>query len=403
MNKKIFFFLILIFSQSLIFSQASNLSKTQISKNFFRDFVIFQVTKNAKSSVYNEFSNLPRDFSVRLLHIKWTFEFGPITYFDLIYTDSKGVLESNFARTIDTNDENLANFLESLKENENALEDFQEKIDIQKEEETDSKILSGISNISEEKIKTQSNPENYLAFYRFDDEVLSLDKNKDNRVVINSDGKKSIRSFYDDSLRLKNKETWNMNDFSDSSIVKNEFYYYKDDSLIPDYANIFENGQKTVLFYLQNGNVYKKQIFYSQSKLNKNQNAKTDDKTEKNQETEERYYLFQQEFLKFTENGKIKQKITEKYSYPDIEKSQNFTKTEIKELYTYKDGFENPDYAYFENSKLKQSKEYSSNSDYIYRADFDNNFIVESYYSGGLRKKDLYYQNGFLIRRRVYE
>ena len=110
MNKKILFALLLIFIKFFSFSQ--NLSDGL--KELFFKVNVSSLLKEADDEIFREISKLPSDFTNLLMRISWNFENGPATYFDLIYKNKRGTIESLLADKIDFAVEDISEFLKNI-------------------------------------------------------------------------------------------------------------------------------------------------------------------------------------------------------------------------------------------------------------------------------------------------
>ena len=175
-----------------------------------------------------------------------------------------------------------------------------------------------------------------------------------------------------------------------SSIIKTEVYNYSLDNLKPDSIEILEGKAKTVLIYNSDGKVSEKKIYAEESLENEDENEK-------------KYILNEEIFYLYDFDFRLVEKKTILYNYESAGKNKNATKNLQKEVFSYEKNISVPDYFYYENGNLKKSVEYKDSVNYIESIFFEDDFSVESYVSNGKRTKDLFYKNGILIRRKVYE
>ena len=385
MNKKILFALLLIFIKFFSFSQ--NLSDGL--KELFFKVNVSSLFKEADDEIFREISKLPSDFTNLLMRISWNFENGPATYFDLIYKNKRGTIESLLADKIDFAVEDISEFLKNISiPPDSDFDYYTSEVNIFEEEKNDLQIIESVTNIENEKSTLVLDLENNLSYFNFSDETFSFQKDPSGRVIINSDGKKSVRCYFDEKLRLEKKEIWDITDLNNSSIKKTEFYNYSADNLKPDSLEILEGNSKILEVYNSDGKVTAKKI-YTQENLE--------------DENEKKYILNEENFYLYDFDFRIVEKKTILYNYENTGKNKKAATSVQKEVFSYEKNISVPDYFYYENGSLKKSVEYKDSVNYIESIFFEDDFSVESYVSNGKRTKDLFYKNGILIRRKVYE
>ena len=387
MNKKNLFALILIFINFFSFSQ----SLSDGLKELFFKVNVSSILKEADDNTIMAISKLPSDFTNLLMRISWNFENGPSTYFDLIYKKERGTIESLLADKIDLPVENISEFLKNFSiPPDSDFDYYKSEINIFEEEKNDLQIIESVTNIQDEKSVSVLDLEDNLSYFNFSDETFSLQKNNSSRIITNSDGKKSVRCYFDEKFRLEKKEIWNISDLINSSIIKTEVYNYSLDNLKPDSIEILEGKAKTVLIYNSDGKVSEKKIYAEESLENEDENEK-------------KYILNEEIFYLYDFDFRLVEKKTILYNYESAGKNKNVTKNLQKEVFSYEKNISVPDYFYYENGSLKKSVEYKDSVNYNESIFFEDDFSVESYVSNGKRTKDLFYKNGILIRRKVYE
>ncbi len=385
MNKKILFALLLIFIKFFSFSQ--NLSDGL--KELFFKVNVSSLLKEADDEIFREISKLPSDFTNLLMRISWNFENGPATYFDLIYKNKRGTIESLLADKIDFAVEDISEFLKNISiPPDSDFDYYTSEVNIFEEEKNDLQIIESVTNIENEKSTLVLDLENNLSYFNFSDETFSFQKNPSGRVIINSDGKKSVRCYFDEKLRLEKKEIWDITDLNNSSIKKTEFYNYSADNLKPDSLEILEGKSKILEVYNSDGKVTAKKIYMEENLEDEN---------------EKKYILNEENFYLYDFDFRIVEKKTILYNYENTGKNKKASTSVQKEVFSYEKNISVPDYFYYENGILKKSVEYKDSVNYIERIFFEDDFSVESYVSNGKRTKDLFYKNGILLRRKNYE
>lgn len=381
---------------------SENISKTQ--KKFLLDFTIYNMTGYSDSNFDKKFKNLPKDFYKNLSRIKWNLSNGPSTVFDLLFPDDEGLYESVLAAKNEISAEKVQEFIENfnfsdLNFKNEKLSDF--------ENEIDSEILEKIEkkSIQNEEIFKSINKE--LALYKFEDEIFSVQKKSDSRIITTSYGDKSVRNFLDDKNRILKKEIWKIQDLNTSEIEKTEKFKYSEDKLTPFEAEFIEKDKKTHIFYDENGKTVETKIYFSLEKLKADYGIKADEsdseKSENIKNQEQKYLITEENFYFYDEKLNLIEKKSNLFEYKNLKNNFNSSKKEISEKFKYKNEKVQPDYYFYENKILKYSKEFSTNEDYIFRAYFEDGIVVESYYNNGIKQKDLFYQNQILFRRKNYE
>lgn len=248
-------------------------------------------------------------------------------------------------------------------------------------------VLKNSAEIKPAVEKKYLNEDNALSLYSYDDEELSVQKTDSGSTIVKSDGKKTVRSYYDEEMRLVKKENWDISGgISSSKIVETQEFKYSDGAK-PFASTIVSENEKHEILYDQKGRVVssKNYAFFK-----------------KDEKKAGKFVLESKTEWKYSESGKILEKYFEEYSY-DKNKSRVLGTSSKKDVYEYKIQDGSPDYFFYENGKLRVSTIYSSADSYITTMTFDGGFVVESYYENGRRKKDLLYLNGIVRSVQDYE
>lgn len=235
--------------------------------------------------------------------------------------------------------------------------------------------------------KKYLNEDKSLSLYSYDDEELSVQKTDGGSTIVKSNGKKAVRSYYDDKMRLLKKENWDISGgISSSKIMDSQEFKYSDGAK-PFASTVVSENEKHEILYDQKGRVVssKNYTFFK-----------------KDEKKAGKFVLESKIEWKYSENGKILEKYFEEYSY-DKNKSRVLGISSKKEQFEYKIQDGSPDYFFYEDGKLRVSTIYSSTDSYITTMTFDGGFVVESYYENGRRKKDLLYLNGIVRSVQNYE
>lgn len=310
----------------------------------------------------------------------WTFSKGSVPLFDLIAPSYEGFLDSLSVYESSFDSGNLMKTFFLASSNQLTVQkplELEQEVDLSND--LPQKLPSNESN--EKKLKDSLGS---LSFYSVDNEILSVQNLEKDRILIRKYENHLVRKFYDEKMRLIKQETWNINsNFADSKIEKKEDFFYKENSLIPFSCEIIENNSSFhELLYDEKGRVVSSKNSSLQDEKKQLQSFTT---------------------WKYDEKNRITEKQTEDYVY----KKGSFSKIEKienkKEVFLYKIEEGQPDYYYSENGEVKLKTEFSSVDDYVTTMNFDNGFIVESFYKNGIRKKDIYYLNGVIRRVKQYD
>lgn len=287
--------------------------------------------------------------------------------------------------------------------------DIGENLDSNTEDSEIEKIAQAISNESANAENSKSETEQKyldeyenLAFYSYGEESLSVQNYENKKVISRSDKKNAVRFFYDDKMRLLKKENWDISGgFSSAKNKEVQEFYYSDENIAkPEKSVITSETEKHEILYDLSGKIVESKNFeFYKDDENAQNNQNQNEKIEKN---EKKSLFIGKTTWKYSDSGKILEKYSEEYEYNA--KKTKITKTfSKKEVYEYKIQDGNPDYYYYENNVLRMSTVYSSLDSYLQTMNFDNNFVVESYFENGKRKKELLYLNGRLRSEKSYE
>lgn len=235
--------------------------------------------------------------------------------------------------------------------------------------------------------KTYLNEDKTLSLYSYDDENISVQKTGSGNILVNSDGKKTVRFYYDDEMRLVKKENWDISGgISSSKIIDSQEFEYSESNK-PFASTIFSDNEKHEILYDQKGRIVSSKNYVL---------------FKKDEKKSGKFVLESKTEWKYSESGKTLEKYFEEYSY-NKNKSKILGTSTKKDVYEYKIQDGSPDYYFYEDGKLRVSTVYSSVDSYITTMNFDGGFVVESYYEHGRRKKDLLYLNGIIRSVQNYE
>ncbi len=222
-----------------------------------------------------------------------------------------------------------------------------------------------------------------LVLYSYGDEFFSVQNKDSARIVVRGDKKNLVRFYYDEKMRVLKKELWNYaGDFNASAVRSVQDFEYDEDAFIPRKSTLTEDKMRRVFSYDQAGRI-----------------------------TESRNYriLRRGDLLEsltrwtFTEDGKISERWYEEFERIARQSLEVRSVHSKREVYEYKVGDRTPDYSYYEDGVLRMQTVYSAADDFITYMYFDNDFVVESYTSGGFKTKDVFYMNGKVRRVKTYE
>ena len=285
------------------------------------------------------------------------------------------IVENNEAeKTIDENsNENLMEETDSDEENQENLVDILELEEnsqepIQNEEEIVEKILL--------------NSKSKLQMMQYEKELFIPNQQEENFVHINSDGTNVVRSFYDSGYKLIKNETWNIPSVEKAALISEEFYEFAEGSIYPNKKTTKKQNETTICKYDEKGNVIFAQIDFLH---------------------EDKSFIKEKTSWTYTSDGKIKTEETSEYIYNKknpTELEKIFVK---KHNYLYNKGDIPPNYEYFEDGILKVKTEYSKKGWYKKNIYFDDEYLVSTYFENNLRKKDVYFYKGSVLKEKIYE
>ncbi|WP_027727774.1 hypothetical protein [Treponema sp. C6A8] len=222
-----------------------------------------------------------------------------------------------------------------------------------------------------------------LSFSEFENEVIQPDLVDGSRVMVYSIGNKTSRWFFDDEYRLSKIEHWEIAGFSDSKIVKQEFFkYHGREKRI--YNKIIESADKGESFFYLPDNLV--------------------EKSEKYKKVNDRPYITEICRYKYDSQKRISEISTRTFSYNSEEDTKRrgvFVKT-----YKYKynplnaDGEEiPPDVSYYENDVLKSVEKYSQVlGSFTQQYFFNGGISVKTWFVDYNRVKEVIYQEDRVLR-----
>ncbi len=341
--------------------------------------------QNLKIRVWTEFLSLP----------VWTFEQGPVPLGEFLGYDVPEISYSYQDYDSSADDGKwiqrlfLSGSIFSVRapEEYSALSEQLKNSETMEIDEIAGAILKKSSEENPVAEKKYLNEDKALSLYSYDDENLSIQKTDSGRTLINSDGKKTVRYFYDEKMRLVKKENWELSGgISSAKIADFQTFEYSDGSK-PFASTVSSENEKHEILYDQNGRIIssKNYMFFK-----------------KDEKKSGKFVLESKTEWKYSESGKVLEKYFEEYSY-NRNKSRVLGTSSKKDVYEYKIQDGSPDYFFYENDELRVSTVYSSADSYITTMNFDGGFVVESYYENGRRKKDLLYLNGIVRSVQNYE
>lgn len=229
--------------------------------------------------------------------------------------------------------------------------------------------------------------EKRLSLYSFGDEAISVQEIEGKWVLVKSDGKTSVRKYYDEQMRLCRQEVWDITGGLSSSRIKETTELLYGEGAKPVSGIVVADKVKHEVSYDDKGRVIKIRNY---------------ELYVKNETTAGRYVLKGITEIAYTETGKVGSRYSEEYEYNKFYTKKEKTSSK-KEVYEYRIEGCSPDYYYYEDDQLRLTTIYSDVDSYVSTMSFDGGFVVESYYENGKRKKDLFYLNGTVRRTKVYE
>ena len=332
---------------------------------------------------------------------------------------------------------------------QNAEREFDEDADVDAEAEQgfpeddeyanaelDALIQSSHSAIAEEKKEEEKievvpekkikNAENMLSMHSYGNEIFSIKERGNKRISITSFEKKLTRHYFDDKMRVIRKEIWDLNGgINGAHKTKTENFAYNGDSTIAERSTTIEGDARYQQKYDEQGRIIERRNFMvlknadgsqqigGSSSNNSTHSASSANKTvavaeanttsSPSPEQKRTVILKNRTTWKYNANGQIAEKYFVEYTYKDENSTQIVSRNSKKEVFLYKIQDGPPDYSYYENNVLRMQTEYSGRDDYKTTSYFDDGFVVESFYEGGMHKRDYYYLNGSLVRSRDYE
>ena len=221
-----------------------------------------------------------------------------------------------------------------------------------------------------------------LQIYQFQNEIFMRQNTANGNAVINSSGSRVVRNYYDDRMRIKTRETWNIKSIDAAKLEKSENFNYNGDSFQIVSKKTVKDDVVEYVSYSEKGlveSVKKYTVF------------------------KKKEYITLKRTCTYNEDGKVLSDESIEYTYNKNYKKQEseFSK---KYEYEYNEGDIPPDFKYMENGIVKMHNKYSSEEgSYTSQVYFDEGFSVKTYYKNDLVAKEVYYFNGTVMREKVYE
>ena len=222
-----------------------------------------------------------------------------------------------------------------------------------------------------------------LKIYEFDDEIFLPQYSGGNLVNIHADGKSVERSFYDENYHLVKKEFWNIPTVQTAALEKTETVEYFEDSSVISRKSIETKDLIEIINYSKTAKILS---------------------VEKFAEIKEKNQILLKRKLSYDSEDRLVSDVLTEYFYKDKEYQELDYSFEKKYVYTFNEEEIPPDFKYYENGVLKMLNKYSAvKGNYVSEIFFDAYFSVKTYYENDVRIKDVFFNNGRVMREKVYE
>lgn len=236
-----------------------------------------------------------------------------------------------------------------------------------------------------------------LRLFNYGEETFVLDSSYNGRsTFVTRDDDRILRRYYDDALRLKKIETWNIKGgVKDAAIVALEEFEYSGNSIYPSSSSSISETAYSATTYDENGKPTLIRLF----------SIATDDENpdEKNiMEAKNRERILESvSSWKYSEEGKMIES-----SFQKMESDGKKVAFSRRETYSYKNSEDEdvpPDYEFYEDEQLRTKIVYKNSDNYEMSYFFDGGYVVTETFEDGKKISDLVMQNGSFVRGQNYE
>ncbi|MDE5898733.1 MAG: hypothetical protein K2H09_05655, partial [Treponemataceae bacterium] len=237
--------------------------------------------------------------------------------------------------------------------------------------------------------------ERLLRLYSFGDELLYVGNDGGSRVIVRTDGRRGVRTYFDDAMRMVRRERWELSGGMEAELSAVERYRYGSSS-VPVSAVILEDGERRVLRYDEAGRLSECRIYVRLEDV-------PEDGLRPAGVSKDGRVLRSLTRWQYAVAGRLGEAYYEEYEYEKGVYSRPASVRTRRDVYEYKIEGGAPDYYYYEDGVIRMQTVYSAPDSYVTTLYFDGGFVVESYYTDGRHTKDFYYLDGTLRRRRFYD
>ena len=216
--------------------------------------------------------------------------------------------------------------------------------------------------------------------HTFEVEQVAVMSSSDSSVRVLSSDDTFFRCVYDDDMRLLSKVTWKINKSDKtSSVVLEEEFFYKDDSLSVSKSNAkdLENNVLTKKFFTDSGLLSKEEKY---------------DLTQENKEI-----IFSKTIFTYNKDSELTEKEITTFDNINEKINEKFTERFVLQ----NPGNERSGYDYYKNNVLLRSVKYTSENSYTQKIFFDTDKSVFSVYENGLLVDQVISINGKEFRRKI--
>lgn len=216
--------------------------------------------------------------------------------------------------------------------------------------------------------------------HTFEVEQVAVMSSSDSSVRALSSDDTFFRCVYDDDMRLLSKVTWKINKSDKtSSVVLEEEFFYKDDSLSVSKSNAkdLENNVLTKKFFTDSGLLSKEEKY---------------DLTQENKEI-----IFSKTIFTYNKDSELTEKEITTFDNINEKINEKFTERFVLQ----NPGNERSGYDYYKNNVLLRSVKYTSENSYTQKIFFDTDKSVFSVYENGLLVDEVISINGKEFRRKI--
>ena len=283
-----------------------------------------------------------------------------------------------------------------------VLPDFSDNMDSQDDSSGPAEEINPIEKFFEdaEEGKSLRGKNDSLSFFEFQNEVLAPQITENGFVISHAADQNASRYFYDEKYHLIKKEEWIIKSAADAKRIRAEEFVYSEESNKVLQKEIFTDSSSETISYNEESSplLSKKYIIKDDKRYISQERSwkyNSENKLIKDEQTEYRY--------KKDDYSSQPETFVKRYEYTYLQIGNASDAEKDSEEDEQKDEIP-PDSNYYENNGLKMRYIYTDKKGTYYTwIYFDEAFSVKTNYVDDIKVNEEFYNNGRLIRKKVYD